>query len=130
MIEDLGFRLLLGHLVADYLFQPKKMALEKTSKNWKGVAWCFAHSALYALAISIASEKWGWATLLFFVSHYPIDRWSLAQKWLDLIGGRNLLNAYNEKRKYWEIDIVFSSLVYTVTDNTLHLLLIYLIANN
>jgi hypothetical protein len=125
---DLGFRLILGQLAADYLLQPKKMALQKSAPGSSGAAWCFLHSVIYALMLGVASGDWKWPALVcFLVSHYAVDRWSLAQKWLDLIGGRNFLAAYERKGAHWEIDVAFSSLVYAVADNTLHLFLSYLI---
>ncbi len=57
------------------------------------------------------------------MSHFPIDRWSLAGKWLQLIKGRDFFAAYHSKAEFHEIDLSFSTIVYVVVDNTFHLLL-------
>ena len=67
--------------------------------------------------------------LLVFLSHFPLDRWSLASKWLKLIRGRDFIQAYLKKEGPWEIDLSFACLVYAVVDNTMHLILLWGIAN-
>lgn len=122
--------ILLGHLVGDYLLQSKKMALLKSEKGARGYLWCLVHSLIYTASVCFFL----WTAnpviiLLVFLSHYPIDRWSLASKWLNLIGGRDFMKAYESNEKYREIDISFSAIVYTVVDNTFHLLLLWGIVN-
>lgn len=119
---------LFGHLFGDYVFQSKKMALKKSEKSLQGILWCALHSIIYTLSIVIFT--WHFSPLylaLIFLSHYPIDRWSLASEWLKIIKGRDYLQAYTDKTKYWEIDVAFSAIVYTVLDNTFHLFLLWLI---
>lgn len=121
-------KLVLGHLVGDYLLQPKKMAIEKQNKGWSGLLWCLLHCLIYTLAICLFTStveplKIG----LIFLSHFPIDRWSLAGKWLDFIKGRNFMTAYESRSRYHEIDLAFSAIVYTIVDNTGHILLMLLI---
>lgn len=121
--------ILLGHLVGDYLLQSKTLALRKSEKGWGGVLFCLIHSLIYSLSVCLFL----WTlnpvvALLVFLSHYPIDRWSLASLWLKLIRGRDFIAAYQNKEKYWEIDLSFSCLVYAAVDNTMHLILLWGIA--
>lgn len=125
-MAELFIYALLGHLVGDYLFQTKRMALEKSKPGWNGIRQCSLHVAVYTVAVCLF-----WRTrdplviTLVAVPHWAIDRWSLADHWLGLIGGRTFEAAYNSPRRYREFDIAFTSIVYTVTDNTLHLLCLF-----
>src|SRR5439155_2346366 len=57
--------------------------------SWK----CAVHCLIYTVAVSATTRQtvhgWQWSVLVF-VSHFPVDRWSLADKWLDAINGRSL----------------------------------------
>ncbi|MCX6744261.1 MAG: DUF3307 domain-containing protein [Candidatus Parcubacteria bacterium] len=118
----------LGHLAGDYLFQSKGMALLKSKPGRQGANWCLIHCLIYTAIVCLFL----WTTnplvvALVFLSHYPLDRWSLGSKWLKLIRGRDFLAAYVKKEPGWEIDLAFSCLVYAVVDNTMHLILLWLI---
>lgn len=165
MLTHLMFWVLVGHFVGDYLFQSKHMALSKGNKGWSGITTCVTHCTLYALAVTTAAGAylWGWtgpwgtkAWLVWcvvFLTHFPIDRWSLADKWLKVIGGRQLDEIFKEAVAAGNIhpdqshagyslashnhpsladrqlvaDFTtrqsFTALVYAVVDNTLHFLL-------
>ena len=119
---------LLGHLVGDYLLQSKSMALGKSEKGWKGIGWCGIHCLIYTASVCLF--LWTADPLIFilvFLSHWPIDRWSLASWWLKLIRGRSIVAAYYSKDEFRDVDLSFSVLVYTVADNTMHLILLWLI---
>ena len=128
--------LILGHFVGDYLLQNNWMALNKT-KKWLPL---LVHVALYSLAVCLFTFAFTgfnlWWILVVILSHLFIDRWSLADKYLEFTGSRSL-------RKYVEAqqgrvltgqpvigtDILaggFTSFVYIVVDNTMHVLLIVL----
>jgi len=124
-------KILLGHLTGDYLLQNKIMALRKSEKSWEGFWWCNLHCLIYTFSVCLFL----WTinpivVILVFLSHWPIDRWSLANKWLKFIKGRDIEAAFHSKDKYREIDIVFSCVVYAATDNTMHLILLWLITTN
>lgn len=121
-------QIILGHLTGDYLLQSKSMALKKSEKGLSGITWCTFHSLVYTASVCMFLWTFDpWIISLVFVSHWPLDRWSLAFKWLKLIRGRNYFSAYQSKEKYHEIDLVFSCFVYAVVDNTMHLILLWLI---
>jgi hypothetical protein len=137
--------ILIGHLFGDFVFQNKWMVMNKSASNFK----CFIHCWIYMWCVGTATMgiiyNWKWF-LIIFISHYPIDRWSLADKWLDLINGRSLKDFMehgheNIPRKplyflktmwggrdygmenYHALRGGFTSIVYTVVDNTFHLTL-------
>ena len=127
-MEDLFARIVLGHLTGDYLFQSKLMALKKSEKGLAGLLWCTFHCFIYT--VSVCLFLWTVNPLivaLIFLSHWPLDRWSLASKWLKLIRGRDFIQAYASREQYRDIDLAFSCLVYAVADNTMHLILLWLI---
>lgn len=126
---SLFIAMVLGHFVADYLFQTKKMALEKASRTLGGWVWCLIHCIVYTLTVVLFAGRADIVFLaLVFASHFFIDRWSLADKWLSIIGGRTLKSAYESADQAREFDIAFTAIVYTVADNTMHLLLLWQIA--
>ncbi|MCX6779101.1 MAG: DUF3307 domain-containing protein [Candidatus Magasanikbacteria bacterium] len=125
-MEDLFARIFLGHLVGDYFLQNKKMAWMKSERSWTGFWWCTLHCLIYTLSVCLF--LWTIDPLiitLVFLSHWPIDRWSLANYWLKLIGGRDYVAAWLSQEKWRELDIAFSCIVYTAADNTLHLVLLW-----
>lgn len=126
-MEDIFARLVLGHLVGDYLLQSKKMATKKSAKGMVGLLYCLLHSLMYSVSVCAFFFRFDLAFFaLVFLSHFPIDRWSLAEKWLKLIKGRDFKSALESKDKYREFDIAFYCIVYAVTDNTMHLILLWL----
>ncbi len=114
--------MVLGHLVGDYLFQSKDMALVKSKSGLGGFLACTFHCCLYTLIICVFIWRFDWLVPLVFLSHWPIDRWSLGGKWLRMIRGRDFLKAVDG------VDVGFSCFVYAMVDNTLHLLLLRLIS--
>lgn len=127
-MAELFIAALLGHLVGDYLLQSKYMALHKSDKGWGGAIICTWHVTLYTAAVCLF-----WWTVdpviiaLTFVPHWVIDRWSLASPWLKMIRGRTFMGAFESKDTYREFDIAFTSIVYTVVDNTMHLICLWLL---
>ncbi|MDO8584168.1 MAG: DUF3307 domain-containing protein [bacterium] len=129
-MEALFIRMILGHLAGDYLFQSKAMALHKGDRGRRGWGWCLLHCAIYTFAVCLLSWKADpLFVLLVFLSHAPIDRWSLAHHWLVFIRGRNMFAAIVSSEPYRELDVGFSCFVYAVTDNTMHALLLFGIAH-
>lgn len=113
---------LFGHWMADYLLQPKKMAVEKAG-NLKV---CLLHCLIYAASVGLWYGLVNWQKVplmmaLAFLTHFPIDYWSLASKWLTLIKGRDVMDAFSEDNPD-----PFAAPVYMVVDNGLHLALLYL----
>ena len=127
-MSELFIAAFLGHLIGDYLVQTKYMALHKSKKNWSGIVTCSWHVALYTLAVCVMLWKFDlFLILAIYIPHWIIDRWSLASVWLRLIKGRTFEAAYLSNDQFREFDIAFTSLVYTVVDNTMHLLSLWLV---
>lgn len=141
--------LLLGHLWGDYLLQNQWMALNKSRVRspWPGLT----HAVIYTLAVMTATWDWraSWA-LVIFISHWPIDRLGLADKWLTFINGRTIKGFYYHGHEdipippeagqigpggrphapfsqwmdnYRILRGSFHALVYTAVDNTMHITL-------
>lgn len=128
MSDGYYFRLILGHFVGDYLLQSRFMATTKGQVgHWRGWLWCGLHCAIYSATVCLF--LWTFSPLIFgliFLSHFPIDKFSLADKWGKLTGGRTFAAAAAEpdeiKRPF---SIAFTVLVYVAVDNTMHLLLMW-----
>jgi hypothetical protein len=137
------FRLLLGHLVGDYLFQSEWMALNK-SKNTK-VGWlaAFDHCVLYTFAVCLFMNNFDAVWIIaVFLSHFPIDKFALAEKYMHYIKGKGMKDYVrkddwkndihyvpvpkNELNRYDMLEGGFTAIVYTLTDNTMHLVLMWL----
>lgn len=135
-MADLFIRIVLGHLIGDYLLQSKKQAINKTEAGSAGLAWSLWHCSLYTASVCLM--MWDFrpsVMVLVFLSHWPIDRFCLGDKWLRLIGGRDLYAIYYSGEKYAEVEpstiigLGFGCVVYAVVDNTLHLLLLWVFMN-
>jgi hypothetical protein len=132
-MTNLLANLILGHLLGDFFLQPKWMAVNKSASHWKSLQ----HVFLYTFCICLfTSFNWIWI-LIVFIPHFCIDRFSLGDKWLDLIDGRSLRDFFENGRKnipisqyaidgdnkrdnYHILRGGFTTIVYTVTDNGLH----------
>ena len=114
-------RIILGHLVGDYLLQSKTMMLKKSEKGIRGIAWCTIHCLIYTATVCLFLWTTNpWIIAAVFLSHWPIDRWSLGAKWMKLVRSRNLKDNYPGNALFYVI-------VYVVTDNTWHILLMWLV---
>jgi len=145
-LTHLMFWAVLGHFIGDYLLQNKWM-LSKSEKGTWGALVCIIHSFIYSLAVTLVVSLYFYGSLLnslrgplvltmVFLTHYPIDRWSLATKWLKWIKGRRLDrfdDMYQESYSGYLSRVsnvsniatqqAFAAIVYTIADNTTHILL-------
>mgnify|MGYP003650816550 CR=1 FL=1 len=127
--------LILGHLVGDYLLQTRRMALGKTKRGMDGHLLCTYHCIAYSAAVSVFVCLGGWtcgihsltvAFILAFVSHWPIDRFSLASKWLKMIHQDPLDDMLSpDTCKIDRARKMFIPVIYTITDNTMHLVIMW-----
>jgi hypothetical protein len=125
--------LLLGHLVGDYLLQNNWMAQRKGAHIFP----CIVHCLLYTAVVCSFTSFSPWWMAAVFLSHFPVDRWSLADKWLRAGSGRSLAEYLEHGTEnvptsqdnpdlganYAVLRGGFTVLVYTVADNTIHILL-------
>jgi hypothetical protein len=126
------FQLLMGHVMGDYILQPKVMAMEKditkyrrwSAPFWSSLFWSVFHAILYTECVLLWLGHWTWgAGVLIFLTHWPIDAFSLGDRWLALIRGRTIRQAAEDTGLYRNFNIAFTAVVYTVVDNWWHLAL-------
>jgi len=135
---ELFILLLFGHLFGDYLLQNDWMALNKKEKGPEGVLACFIHCFIYTITVYIfiitLLPQNGVICLIIiwgiFFSHAVLDRTNLIDRWFRFTRGRSwkrLGTFYAKKEKQVEdiARVVFTAIVQTVADNTIHLLLMY-----
>lgn len=136
-----GFGLLVGHLLGDYILQNDwqarcKVAWPptgerpanhlKASNEWdeqnanakQGHLACTVHCLLYTLAIWACSFWWmpWWGLVTCFVIHWPVDRFRLARRWMFSVSGQSAFAT--GPLSPWSIIVV---------DNTFHLLTLFVI---
>lgn len=134
------FEMLLGHLCGDYLLQNEYLALNKSKNTFGGWLAAVTHCMLYTLSVCLFMWNFDliWMVAVFF-SHFFIDKFSLAEKYMHYLKGKGMRdyiikinnNTYNSHTDDNNIgqDMLtggFTAIVYTLTDNTMHLVLMYL----
>ena len=131
------FQLLLGHLVGDYLLQNQWMALNKSKNTWIGWLSATVHCLLYTLAVCLFmwNFQFIWIIAVFF-SHFFIDKFGLGEVYMIYIkrcGLQDYIYDVNRNSYYQDNntgqDMLtggFRAFVYAVTDNTMHLVLMFL----
>jgi hypothetical protein len=117
-----------GHLVGDFILQPKKWAVNKSEKGWRNAGLCSIHVLVYTASVCLF-----WQTTnpiigaAIYIPHWIIDRFSLANRWLTMIKSRTFKSAISSERIFREFDIAFTAVVYTITDNTFHILCLWIV---
>jgi hypothetical protein len=131
------FELLLGHLVGDYLLQNEWMAINKSKNTWIGWIAATSHCLLYTWAVCLIMWNFDWYWwVAVFLSHFPIDKFGLAEKYMKLKGSslRAYIDDTNNSTSRFYVDTSngqkmltggFRAVVYAVTDNTMHILLMW-----
>jgi hypothetical protein len=115
---------LLLHLIGDYLLQSGWMAANKAKSHFAA----FVHALVYSLPFILICPSLN-AWLVIFVTHFFIDRYSLAKRVA-------IVKNYLAPRKHWPKNGDLSDFGYhkctpeflamwllIITDNTLHLLI-------
>jgi hypothetical protein len=124
--------------IADYFLQSKEMAIKKAERSREGLVLCLRHCNIYAifttLLVSTSNTSIIQAITVYiiaFVTHFAIDRYYLAQKWLDIIKGRNFFEEYQTLHKKTPqielITIPFACIVYVIVDNGMHIMAMWYI---
>ena len=132
--------LLFGHLIGDYLTQSHWMALNKKENKIALIAHCFIYTTSVFIFTLFSLKNYNPSIKLFifwyfgiFFSHVIIDGTNIVDKWLNIIGSRSYENTekfiafnYENKRKCQYL-VSYTALVQIVADNTLHIIIMYLI---
>ena len=140
------FEMLLGHLTGDYLFQNEWMAMNKAKNTLNGWLAATVHCVIYTLAICLFMQNFDWSWIgVVFLTHFPIDKFRLAEHYMHFIKGKGMrdyvnkdnpppmeriptkkdVNARAPINRYDILEGGFTSLVYSVTDNAMHLILMW-----
>jgi len=134
------FELLLGHLAGDYLLQNEWMAMNKSKNTGEGWLAAFVHCFIYTWVICLFTWTFDWYWFVaVFCSHFFIDKFKLAEYYMHYIKGKGMKDYVakdniKSTEKTWEkpnlnrydmLEGGFTSLVYSVTDNTMHLILMF-----
>lgn len=85
-MDDILFRLLLGHGYGDYVLQNNWMALNKKNRALP----LLVHSTIYTLVIKLAVPEFTFPSLaLIWIFHVLVDGSRVVDDWFWLIGGRS-----------------------------------------
>ena len=106
--------IILGHMIGDYLLQSDWMAINKKKKGITGLIPCLVHCLIWTISVYVFGFISTNSLLIFallFLSHFVLDRTNFV-KWYCNV------TKIMPNPSMWKIIIV---------DNTLHLLMIYLI---
>ena len=98
--------LLIAHLVGDYLFQNRWMALNKHKNAWV----CALHSAIYALSVVFICGWFDWRGVILALTHYCIDYLCVGARW----------------RQFYSHDTETPWII--LSDNTMHLLILWVLS--
>lgn len=136
-MTEIFIYLLFGHFVGDYLLQNSWMAFHKK------VIWaaCFTHCLVYTATVGVfllMSPQIHTVDLNFivmlcwiFLSHWVLDRYELVDWWFKKLEIRSWNNFEGEledhARLYDSVIISFGAIVYTVSDNILHIIMMWFI---
>lgn len=125
-MENIIIEMVLGNFIGDYFFQSREMAKNKSQKGRTGTLWCTIHCIIYTLVMCLFLENFNPFFMgLIFLSHYPIDRYSLVYHWLKFVNKGNFPDGSQIPTSGEEIETVFCCIMYAVIDNTMHLFLVW-----
>jgi hypothetical protein len=136
--------LFLGHLAGDYLLQNEWMAMNKSKNTWVGWLSATIHCIIYTLAVCLFMWNFDpiWIVVVF-LTHFPIDKFALAEHYMHFVKGKGMRDYVNKDNRFNDLKYVpkpiiqplnrydileggFSAVVYTITDNGMHLILMWL----
>lgn len=95
--------LLVAHMVGDFLFQNRWMAINKTNN----VLVAFIHASIYALSVMLICGWADWKFYIVLISHFIIDHFRIAKYW----------------RRFFSRDEEFSWMI--TADQSMHLLILW-----
>jgi hypothetical protein len=118
------FEMLLGHLTGDYLLQNDFLAKNKANNDLVGWLAAFVHCLIYTFAVCF----WMWNfqfiwIVAVFCSHFFIDKFAFGKWYLKHVKQLDM----EDYRGYYhgELHAGFTAVIYTVTDNAMHLILMW-----
>jgi hypothetical protein len=119
------FELLLGHLWGDYIVQNEWMAQNKAKNTLTGWIAAIFHCCVYTMSVCLFMMNFDFIWIVaVFCSHFFIDKFAFGYWYLKHIKGLDTY-AYKSAQQYNELRAGFNAVIYTVTDNTMHLVLMW-----
>ena len=118
------YEMLLGHLCGDYLLQNGYLAKNKSNNDLAGWLAAFIHCILYTFSVCLFMWNFHliWIAVVF-CSHFFIDKFAFGKWYLKHIKGLEMDDYRWEY--HGELTAGFTAVVYTITDNTMHLILMW-----
>lgn len=121
-MDSLVINIIFGHFVGDFFLQHKLMANNKYLPEWTATGWCSLHVLVYTLTVAIFASNFSPIFLLgVAIPHWIADRFSIAYRWMQLIG-RNDLIPNDDPTK-----AAFGAIIYVTLDQTFHLGSLYIL---
>ena len=129
-MDDILFRLLIGHLFGDYIFQTSWMAEQKKNKTFPCVIHCLSYTFWVFVFVPELLSHPSWLVDfvfvgLVFLSHFILDRTQLVRAWWNKQSGK-----YYEEHPELLTEpptVPIGVFVYITMDNTLHLFMMWVI---
>ena len=122
-------QMIIAHLLGDWIFQPRKMAVEKGKQTFKGWCYCLLHVAIYTSCfIILVPHHSALFYLSIYIPHFIIDKFSLMGYWIKFRDGEDWWMAYvKEPNDFFNrVEMGFAGLRYALEDNTMHIICLYL----
>lgn len=122
LMETLLIKALFGHLIGDFFLQSGTMAGMKNAPGRKGSLWCSIHVAIYTSVVVLFVREMSPIFILgVFLPHWIVDRFSLAYRWMNLLGRGRLIDSPVPK------EASFGAIIYVTMDQTVHMGCLYLL---
>ena len=122
-MSDVLFRLVLGHIMGDYMLQTRWMAYGKKARTMEGALCAGAHTLAYTASVCAwllpECVEAPWLVTAIWLTHWPIDRFPVAEWIIHTLGRKGPCEAAIPG------EAAVSAFVYIVIDNGIHLMLMY-----
>lgn len=122
-MNSFALSLVAGHVIGDFFLQTRSMAENKYQPGRPGHLWCSIHVAVYTATVALCAHEASAAFLAAVaLPHWLVDRFSLAYRWMRLIGRGEMLKSKSP------VDAAFGAIVYVTLDQAIHLGCLYMAA--
>ncbi len=121
-MDSLVINIIFGHFVGDFFLQHKLMADNKYLPGWAAAGWCSLHVLVYTVTVAICASNFSPIFLLgIAIPPWIADRFSIAHKWMQLIGRGDLIPNEDPNKA------AFGAIIYVTLDQTFHLGSLYIL---
>lgn len=121
-MDSLAINIIFGHFIGDFFLQHKQMADSKYLPGWTATRWCSLHVLVYTLTVAMFASNFSPIFLLgVAIPHWIADRFSIAYRWMQLIGRGDLIPNDDPTKA------AFGAIIYVTLDQTFHLGSLYIL---